>query len=199
MQQQVSSRSIKFAPKLPVMSLTAMSLTLPQSVSLYDVFRELPIVASKLGPWLAGHGQLEWETLERDNHVKEWQRTLIGLTLLSKKFKVERGHHYWEIVISDACYSPFRQELLPRYIHDMDERRPTVLRFGWLLFLTLKAKLLPAFPDLVSCHTLLACVLNFLVAHAPNTVIQLHQNLIPVGSIVDSLQIISGEEQRLGP
>ena len=33
-------------------------------------------------------------------------------------------------------------------MHDMDARKPAVLRLGWLLFLTLKVKLLPSFPDM---------------------------------------------------
>jgi len=37
---------------------------------------------------------------------------------------------------------------VPRFINDMDGRKPAVLRLGWLLFVTLKAKLLPAFPDM---------------------------------------------------
>ena len=29
-----------------------------------------------------------WPELEQANHVKEWQRTLLSLTLMSKKYKV---------------------------------------------------------------------------------------------------------------
>ena len=46
-------------------------------------------MVNKLAPWLEGQGEgSAWATLEKNNHVKEWQRTLIALTLLSKKFKV---------------------------------------------------------------------------------------------------------------
>ena len=41
------------------------------------------------------------------------------------------------------------QELLTRYVPNMGVHRPAVLRLGWLLFVVLKAKLLPSFPDLV--------------------------------------------------
>ena len=41
----------------------------------------------------------------------------------------------------------------------------SVYRTAWLLFLYAKARLLPAFPDLVSSFNLLLCVMNFLLAH----------------------------------
>ncbi|QDZ25277.1 retinoblastoma-related protein [Chloropicon primus] len=40
-------------------------------------------------------------------------------------------------------------------------------KFGWLTFVTCKEALLPKFPDLVSCASLLVCVMNFLLAHVP--------------------------------
>uniref|UniRef100_A0A7S2Z3J1 Uncharacterized protein n=1 Tax=Chloropicon laureae TaxID=464258 RepID=A0A7S2Z3J1_9CHLO len=40
-------------------------------------------------------------------------------------------------------------------------------RLGWLAFIACKAALLPKFVDLVSCASLLVCVLNFLLAHVP--------------------------------
>ena len=38
---------------------------------------------------------------------------------------------------------------------------------AWLLFVTAKSKLLPAFPDLVASFNLLICVLNVAIAHIP--------------------------------
>jgi len=40
-------------------------------------------------------------------------------------------------------------------------------RLGWLTYVVCKSKLLPKYPDLVSCASLLVCVLNFLLAHMP--------------------------------
>ena len=44
---------------------------------------------------------------------------------------------------------------------------------AWLLFVTAKSKLLPAFPDLVASFNLLICVLNVAIMHIPAT----HRNV----------------------
>lgn len=56
---------------------------------------------------------------------------------------------------------------------------------AWLLFVTAKAKLLPAFPDLVASFNLLICVLNVAIVHimpAHRTVDLNDQSLFPVRS-----------------
>ena len=44
---------------------------------------------------------------------------------------------------------------------------------AWLLFVTAKSKLLPAFPDLVASFNLLICVLNVAIMHVPES----HRNV----------------------
>lgn len=54
---------------------------------------------------------------------------------------------------------------------------------AWLLFVTAKSKLLPAFPDLVASFNLLICVLNVAITHvpAPHRNVDLHDHsLFPV-------------------
>ncbi|KAG1669895.1 hypothetical protein FOA52_002421 [Chlamydomonas sp. UWO 241] len=114
------------------------------NTNLYDFYRELPVKAVKLSQFLAEAGT-SWGEIESRSHVKEWQKMLLSLTLLSKKFK----------------------DLVSRLIQNMGIHKQAVLRLGWLLFLTLRAKLLPTFPDLVSCMPLLECVVNVLIVHAP--------------------------------
>ncbi len=72
----------------------------------------------------------------------------------------------------------------------MGVHKPSVLRFGWMLFLVLKAKLLPTFPDLVCCINLLACVLNVLVSHAPAGIVAMQQQ--PAMSPIDTLSTLCG-------
>mmetsp|Transcript_9001 Transcript_9001/g.19330 ORF Transcript_9001/g.19330 Transcript_9001/m.19330 type:complete len:1231 (-) Transcript_9001:1802-5494(-) len=125
------------------LSLPVAKIVATANTNLFDFFRELPVVLGRLAPYLEGQG-LTREKLESESNVKEWQKTLVSLTLLSKKYK----------------------DLVSRYLH-LDLYKQVVLRLGWIMFLVLKSKLLPPFPDLVSCMNLLACVLNLLVSHAP--------------------------------
>ncbi|GAX86508.1 hypothetical protein CEUSTIGMA_g13915.t1 [Chlamydomonas eustigma] len=152
-------------------SWTISKIISSSSTNAYDFFRELPVTASLLAPFLKAEGSA-WPSLESQCHAKEWQRVLINLTLLSKKFK----------------------EFTPKFIPDMGVRKPAVLRFGWLLFLNLKSKLIPAFPDLVSCINLLACVINVLVAHAPEGFLAMCQGSPsnPVSAISTTLKTDPG-------
>jgi hypothetical protein len=62
-------------------------------LSLHDFFRELPVKAARLAQFLEAR-DVTWQGLEERHSLKEWQKTLISLTLLSKKLKVgTRGQH----------------------------------------------------------------------------------------------------------
>ncbi|KAG1659063.1 hypothetical protein FOA52_012064 [Chlamydomonas sp. UWO 241] len=139
------------------------------NTNLYDFYRELPVKAAKLSQFLAEAGTT-WGEMESRSHVKEWQKMLLSLTMLSKKFK----------------------DLVSRLIQNMGIHKQAVLRLGWLLFLTLRAKLLPTFPDLVSCMTLLACVVNVLVVHAPKLPDSMTASAAP-GGRVDTLHALCCE------
>lgn len=57
----------------------------------------------KLAPFMEKHG-VGWGDIQSANHVKEWQKMLLSLTLLSKKFKVaeflshEQQHVHCKVV-----------------------------------------------------------------------------------------------------
>ncbi len=46
---------------------------------------------------------------------------------------------------------PLPQDLFAKYVHITPEMKAVAMRWGWVLFVLLKAKLLPRFPDLVTC------------------------------------------------
>ena len=55
--------------------------------SLFDFYRELPVVTGRLSGFLEQQGS-SVEQLNSQTSVREWQKTLLTLTLLAKKYKV---------------------------------------------------------------------------------------------------------------
>ncbi|KAL6752965.1 hypothetical protein V8C86DRAFT_2737461 [Haematococcus lacustris] len=133
--------------------------------SLFDFFRELPVVYGKLAQYIETN-QLSVQQLEEVSSVKEWQKMLVTLSLLAKKYK----------------------DLFSRYLCHLKYSKATAQRFGWMLYLVLKSKVLPRFPDLVSCMELLVCVINLMVAHSNKLP---HGMPLAADNVLDTLTVIS--------
>ncbi|KAJ9505709.1 hypothetical protein QJQ45_006425 [Haematococcus lacustris] len=122
---------------------------------LFDFFRELPVVYGKLAQYIETN-QLSVQQLEEVSSVKEWQKMLVTLSLLAKKYK----------------------DLFSRYLCHLKYSKATAQRFGWMLYLVLKSKLLPRFPDLVS----------LMVAHSNKLP---HGMPLATDNVLDTLTVIS--------
>jgi retinoblastoma-like protein 1 len=117
--------------------------------SLVDFFRELKHVLARRGPQLRGIVGLEGKrggSLEQQLQVRELAGELSWVSVLFKKYQEK-----------------FRQLFTPA--EGRDGAEDPWFRFGWLLFILAKDRLVPRFPDLISCTYLLACTLNVLLAH----------------------------------
>ncbi|CAD7704720.1 unnamed protein product [Ostreobium quekettii] len=119
---------------------------------LFDFFKELPAVVVKLRPRLTGIFG-EDKSLEQTLSVKQWQMSIVFLTVIAKKYK--------ELYAKVFSVNP---EL------DGDLSSMPSFQFGWLLVLHAKARLLPRlFPDLLNCYHRLICVVNFLMINTPRS------------------------------
>lgn len=118
-------------------------------VGLEEFLKELPTVIKraepKLGPLLAGN-----VPLARRLKLRELQTSFVYTTVLAKKSK-DLFRSYFDLSITGQGAT--------------DKASPFYA--AWLLFVTAKSKLLPAFPDLVASFNLLICVLNVAIMHIP--------------------------------
>ncbi|DBA83853.1 TPA: hypothetical protein ACH3X1_006367 [Trebouxia sp. C0004] len=118
-------------------------------VGLEEFLKELPTVIKRaepnLGPLLAGN-----VPLARRLKLRELQTSFVYTTVLAKKSK-DLFRSYFDLSITGQGAT--------------DKASPFYA--AWLLFVTAKSKLLPAFPDLVASFNLLICVLNVAIMHIP--------------------------------
>ncbi|PNH01487.1 Retinoblastoma-related protein, partial [Tetrabaena socialis] len=124
---------------IPISRIVAAS-----GINLLDFFREANVVVSKLSAYLEARGSSS-KVFSQQAMLKEHSETVVVMGLLAKKYK----------------------DQFNLFLHQLDFYKQVVLRLGWNAFLVLKAKLLSAFPDVVSCVELLPCIFAILVSHAP--------------------------------
>lgn len=116
------------------------------NTSLFDLFRELPVTLEKTAPLLLkalDGNQSKIQELRVD--LRNWQKVVVATALLSRKFK----------------------ELLNTLL-DLEGAQSEVMQVAWNLFLVLKLKLLPKFPDLVSSVEVMVCTLHLLLTIEPD-------------------------------
>jgi hypothetical protein len=112
--------------------------------SLVAFFKELPVVLAKLRPVLSESFPQppEGGSIEDALRLREWQETLVSLTILAKKYK----DLFWRLQPPQQRGGAAAAAAPPR------------MQAGWLLFLLLKAQLLQQFPDLVRWVVFFLCV-----------------------------------------
>ncbi|XP_061351152.1 retinoblastoma-related protein-like [Gastrolobium bilobum] len=132
--------------------LTLCQILRALKLNIADFFRELPQFVIKAGPILSNLYGTDWENrLE----AKEVHTSAIHLKILSKYYKrvfeeffLENGTNVENNSAGNVHISEFH-------------------RFGWLLFLALRAHAFSCFKDLVSCTSGLVSVLAILIIHVP--------------------------------
>ncbi|GJS84763.1 retinoblastoma-related protein [Tanacetum coccineum] len=120
-----------------------------------DFFKELPQFVVKTGPVLSDLYGSDWETRLQ---VKELQANFVHLSFLSKYYK----RHFGVFFIA----SRVDVDGQPADVNSSDYIS-NCYRFGWLLFLALRAHAFSRFKDLVSCTNGLVSILAILIIHVP--------------------------------
>lgn len=149
--------------------------------------KELPTVIRRAEPNLTA---LLGESvpLARLLRLRELQTSFVYSTVLAKKTKVGLLLTTEKRICTPVCKChvpavmhnmlPCLQDLFRSYFDVSISGQGTTDKSSpfcaaWLLFVTAKSKLLPAFPDLVASFNLLICVLNVAIMHIPAT----HRNV----------------------
>ncbi|XP_059455466.1 retinoblastoma-related protein [Corylus avellana] len=123
-------------------------------LNLVEFFKELPQFLVKAGPILSDLYGADWENrLE----AKELQANFVHMSLLSKYYL--RAYREF-FLTSDAKTDNQLAVATAGYVSDYH-------RFGWLLFLALRAHVFSRFMDLVTCTNGLVSILAILIIHVP--------------------------------
>lgn len=120
-------------------------------LNLVDFFKEIPQFIVKVGPVLGNLYGTDWE---KRLEAKELQANFVHMSILSKYYK--RAYH----------------ELFLAKDTNIDKQSAVGVgsdyhRFGWLLFLALRAHVFSRFKDLVTCTNGLVSILAILIIHVP--------------------------------
>jgi len=116
--------------------------------TLVEFFKEVRQMVGVLLPVLAKELGEEPEAVTTKLEVRELQLSFVYTTTLMKRYQ-------------DMFASKF-EIATPNHPNNDPN-----FRFGWLLYLVAKAKLLSGHPDLVTCFNLLVAVFNVLMVHMP--------------------------------
>ena len=155
-------------------SITITQLLRACDVSFVEFARELRhILARARGNILSASADpddgAEGHALENTLELSELSTDFCHLSALFSKYKDK-----FQLLFTSGSeasvptnLSPSKSSPAGRQDALSDWESDPWFKLGWLAFVTCKAKLLPKFADLVSCASLLVCVLNFLLAHVP--------------------------------
>nr|GEV53483.1 retinoblastoma-related protein [Tanacetum cinerariifolium] len=120
-----------------------------------DFFKELPQFIVKTGPVLSDLYGSDWKTRLQ---ATELQANFVHLSFLSKYYK----RHFGVFFIA----SRVNVDGQPADVNSSDYIS-NCYRFGWLLFLALRAHAFSRFKDLVTCTNGLVSILAILIIHVP--------------------------------
>mmetsp|Transcript_12902 Transcript_12902/g.24403 ORF Transcript_12902/g.24403 Transcript_12902/m.24403 type:complete len:948 (-) Transcript_12902:342-3185(-) len=148
-------------------SFTITQLLRASNISYVEFAREmrhiLARVKTKIADACGENG--DGNALESALEMSELSMDFCHMSALFSKYKDKFQHLFTsESGATIPNLSPSKNSALPE---GRDWETDAWFKLGWLTFITCKAKLLPKFADLVSCASLLVCVLNFLLAHVP--------------------------------
>ncbi|KAK1368287.1 retinoblastoma-related protein [Heracleum sosnowskyi] len=120
-------------------------------LNLVDFFKEIPQFIVKVGPVLGNLYGADWE---KRLEAKELQANFVHMSILSKYYK----RAYNELFLAKDT--------------NIDKQSAVGIesdyhRFGWLLFLALRAHAFSRFKDLVTCTNGLVSILAILIIHVP--------------------------------
>ncbi|KAL1834381.1 hypothetical protein ACET3Z_004032 [Daucus carota] len=120
-------------------------------LNLVDFFKEIPQFIVKVGPILGNLYGADWE---KRLEAKELQANFVHMSILSKYYK--RAYH--ELFLAKDTNTDKQSAA-----GDGSDYH----RFGWLLFLALRAHAFSRFKDLVTCTNGLVSILAILIIHVP--------------------------------
>ncbi|KAK8552689.1 hypothetical protein V6N12_041270 [Hibiscus sabdariffa] len=122
-------------------------------LNIVDFFKELPQFVAKAAPVLMNMYGEDWESRLQ---AKEMQADFVHLSLICKSYK----RAFRELLLSSDANIQQNATGAPDYLSKCQ-------RFGWLLFLALRAHAFSRFKDLVTCANGFVSVLAILIIHVP--------------------------------
>ncbi|CAN6464487.1 unnamed protein product [Victoria cruziana] len=123
-------------------------------LNVVDFFKEMSQFCLKAGPALSGLYGADWE---RRLQAKELQTNFVHLTVVSKYYK----RAYMDLFLASG------HEKKQSEPSGSQGHVPDYLRFGWLLFLSLRIHAFSRFKDLVTCANGIISILAILIIHVP--------------------------------
>ncbi|OVA17341.1 Retinoblastoma-associated protein [Macleaya cordata] len=148
-------KTVKENQESDVKGLTLCQILRATKLSIVDFFKEMPQFNLKVGPVLKKLYGADWE---KRLEAKELQTNFVHLTLLSKYYK----RVYGEFFLTSVADSDKKQA-----VASITGNVSNYQRFGWLLFLALRAHAFSSFKDLVTCTNGLVSILAILILHVP--------------------------------
>jgi retinoblastoma-like protein 1 len=160
-------------------SFTISQLLRACNVSFVEFAREMRHVLARVKPRIeaatgsssAAAGGKSHPTLESALEMSELSMDFCHISVLFSKYKDKFQHLFTSGTgknnTTGGTSGLGLQDPVTTGGQGSDWEADPWFKLGWLAFITCKSKLLPQFADLVSCASLLVCVLNFLLAHMP--------------------------------